>query len=65
MLDAYASLWLMLLVFHQLELKNIHGKLIVQIKLRRSEGLQTVRVLAPIPKNAMQFVRGFPTKVCW
>ncbi|XP_075101406.1 carbon catabolite repressor protein 4 homolog 6 isoform X2 [Nicotiana tabacum] len=28
----------------------------------RSEGLQTVRVLAPIPKNAMQFVRGFPTK---
>ncbi|XP_010325135.1 carbon catabolite repressor protein 4 homolog 6 isoform X1 [Solanum lycopersicum] len=28
----------------------------------RSEGLQTARVLAPIPKNAMQFVRGFPTK---
>ncbi|KAM3218396.1 carbon catabolite repressor protein 4 6 isoform X2 [Capsicum annuum] len=28
----------------------------------RSKGLQTARVLAPIPKNAMQFVRGFPTK---
>ncbi|MCD7464866.1 hypothetical protein HAX54_053531 [Datura stramonium] len=28
----------------------------------RSEGLQTARVLAPIPKNAMKFVRGFPTK---
>ncbi|XP_055820610.1 carbon catabolite repressor protein 4 homolog 6 isoform X2 [Solanum dulcamara] len=28
----------------------------------RSEGLQTARVLAPIPKSAMQFMRGFPTK---
>ncbi|VFR01813.1 unnamed protein product [Cuscuta campestris] len=28
----------------------------------RSEGLQTVRVLAPIPKQAMQWFRGFPTK---
>ncbi|XP_031118894.1 carbon catabolite repressor protein 4 homolog 6 [Ipomoea triloba] len=28
----------------------------------RSEGLQTVRVLAPIPKQAMQWVQGFPTK---
>jgi len=28
----------------------------------RSEGLQTVRVLAPIPKNAMQWTPGFPTK---
>ncbi|CAH9101088.1 unnamed protein product [Cuscuta europaea] len=28
----------------------------------RSEGLQTVRVLAPIPTQAMQFYRGFPTK---
>ncbi|TYH57839.1 hypothetical protein ES332_D08G116100v1 [Gossypium tomentosum] len=29
----------------------------------RSEGLQTVRVLAPIPKHAMQSTPGFPTKV--
>nr|XP_043609204.1 carbon catabolite repressor protein 4 homolog 6 isoform X2 [Erigeron canadensis] len=29
----------------------------------RSEGLQTVRVLAPIPKQAMQWTPGFPTKV--
>ncbi|XP_059658083.1 carbon catabolite repressor protein 4 homolog 6 isoform X2 [Cornus florida] len=28
----------------------------------RSEGLQTVRVLAPIPKHAMQWTTGFPTK---
>ncbi|CAN6721149.1 unnamed protein product [Malus baccata var. baccata] len=28
----------------------------------RSEGLQTVRVLAPIPKQAMQWTSGFPTK---
>ncbi|PQP92787.1 carbon catabolite repressor protein 4 homolog 6 isoform X2 [Prunus yedoensis var. nudiflora] len=28
----------------------------------RSEGLQTVRVLAPIPKHAMQRTSGFPTK---
>ncbi|TXG62111.1 hypothetical protein EZV62_013474 [Acer yangbiense] len=28
-----------------------------------SEGLQTVRVLAPIPKHAMQWTPGFPTKV--
>ncbi|PPD82632.1 hypothetical protein GOBAR_DD20434 [Gossypium barbadense] len=28
----------------------------------RSEGLQTVRVLAPIPKHAMQWTPGFPTK---
>ncbi|TYH57834.1 hypothetical protein ES332_D08G116100v1 [Gossypium tomentosum] len=28
----------------------------------RSEGLQTVRVLAPIPKHAMQSTPGFPTK---
>ncbi|XP_071916936.1 carbon catabolite repressor protein 4 homolog 6-like isoform X2 [Coffea arabica] len=28
----------------------------------RSEGLQTSRVLAPIPKHAMQWTRGFPTK---
>ncbi|KAI7737392.1 hypothetical protein M8C21_015320 [Ambrosia artemisiifolia] len=28
----------------------------------RSEGLQTVRVLAPIPKKAMEWTRGFPTK---
>ncbi|BBN70143.1 DNAse I-like superfamily protein [Prunus dulcis] len=28
----------------------------------RSEGLQTVRVLAPIPKHAMQWTSGFPTK---
>ncbi|KAI3737908.1 hypothetical protein L2E82_27923 [Cichorium intybus] len=28
----------------------------------RSEGLQTVRVLAPIPKQAMQWTPGFPTK---
>ncbi|XP_063935531.1 carbon catabolite repressor protein 4 homolog 6 isoform X3 [Daucus carota subsp. sativus] len=28
----------------------------------RSEGLQTVRVLAPIPKHAMQWTNGFPTK---
>ncbi|ESQ41090.1 hypothetical protein EUTSA_v10012752mg [Eutrema salsugineum] len=27
----------------------------------RSEGLQTVRVLAPIPKQAMQWTLGFPT----
>ncbi|XVE71636.1 hypothetical protein DITRI_Ditri10aG0167200 [Diplodiscus trichospermus] len=27
-----------------------------------SEGLQTVRVLAPIPKHAMQWTPGFPTK---
>ncbi|KAL1202245.1 Carbon catabolite repressor-like protein [Cardamine amara subsp. amara] len=27
----------------------------------RSEGLQTVRVLAPIPKQAMQWTPGFPT----
>ncbi|CAH2073064.1 unnamed protein product [Thlaspi arvense] len=27
----------------------------------RSEGLQTVRVLAPIPKEAMQWTPGFPT----
>lgn len=30
---------------------------------RRSEGLQTVRVLAPIPKHAMQWTPGYPTKV--
>lgn len=30
---------------------------------RRSEGLQTVRVLAPIPKQAMQWTPGFPTPV--
>jgi len=30
---------------------------------RRSEALQTVRVLAPIQKQAMQWTRGFPTKV--
>ncbi|XVF47908.1 hypothetical protein PTKIN_Ptkin03bG0147600 [Pterospermum kingtungense] len=29
----------------------------------RSEDLQTVRVLAPIPKQAMQWTPGFPTKV--
>ncbi|KAK1394721.1 carbon catabolite repressor protein 4-like [Heracleum sosnowskyi] len=28
----------------------------------RSEGLQTVRVLAPLPKHAMQWTDGFPTK---
>ncbi|KAI3825990.1 hypothetical protein L1987_00029 [Smallanthus sonchifolius] len=28
----------------------------------RSEGLQTVRVLAPIPKHAMEWTPGFPTK---
>ncbi|XP_062019335.1 carbon catabolite repressor protein 4 homolog 6 isoform X1 [Rosa rugosa] len=28
----------------------------------RSEGLQTVRVLAPIPKHAMQWTSGFPTR---
>ncbi|KAH7845678.1 hypothetical protein Vadar_004776 [Vaccinium darrowii] len=28
----------------------------------RSEGLQTVRVLAPIPKHGMQWTPGFPTK---
>ncbi|KAF3447182.1 hypothetical protein FNV43_RR12362 [Rhamnella rubrinervis] len=28
----------------------------------RSEGLQTVRVLAPIPKHVMQMTPGFPTK---
>ncbi|XP_022729497.1 carbon catabolite repressor protein 4 homolog 6 isoform X2 [Durio zibethinus] len=28
----------------------------------RSEGLQTVRVLAPIPRHAMQWTPGFPTK---
>lgn len=28
----------------------------------RSEGLQTVKVLAPIPKHAMQWTQGFPTK---
>ncbi|KAM0053764.1 putative poly(A)-specific ribonuclease [Helianthus debilis subsp. tardiflorus] len=28
----------------------------------RSEGLQTVRVLAPIPKKAMEWTPGFPTK---
>nr|GEV43328.1 carbon catabolite repressor protein 4 homolog 6 [Tanacetum cinerariifolium] len=28
----------------------------------RSEGLQTVRVLAPIPKQAMEWTPGFPTK---
>ncbi|KAG9154183.1 hypothetical protein Leryth_000645 [Lithospermum erythrorhizon] len=28
----------------------------------RSEGLQTVRVLAPIPKSAMAWTPGFPTK---
>ncbi|KAL8265491.1 hypothetical protein R6Q59_023621 [Mikania micrantha] len=28
----------------------------------RSEGLQTVRVLAPIPKRAMEWTPGFPTK---
>ncbi|KAE8711244.1 DNAse I-like superfamily protein, putative isoform 2 [Hibiscus syriacus] len=28
----------------------------------RSEGLQTVRVLAPFPKQAMQWTPGFPTK---
>ncbi|KAG8636291.1 hypothetical protein MANES_16G118500v8 [Manihot esculenta] len=27
-----------------------------------SEGLQTIRVLAPIPKHAMQWTPGFPTK---
>ncbi|KAL7182003.1 hypothetical protein ACSBR1_040840 [Camellia fascicularis] len=27
-----------------------------------TEGLQTVRVLAPIPKNAMQWTPGFPTR---
>lgn len=30
---------------------------------RRSEGLQTAKVLAPIPKHAMKWARGFPTKV--
>ncbi|XP_017983283.1 PREDICTED: carbon catabolite repressor protein 4 homolog 6 isoform X2 [Theobroma cacao] len=30
----------------------------------RSEGLQTARVLAPIPKHAMQWTPGFPTKGC-
>ncbi|KAL7617262.1 carbon catabolite repressor protein 4 homolog 6 [Lactuca sativa] len=28
----------------------------------RSDGLQTVRILAPIPKHAMQWTPGFPTK---
>ncbi|XP_056166668.1 carbon catabolite repressor protein 4 homolog 6 isoform X2 [Syzygium oleosum] len=28
-----------------------------------SEGLQTTRVLAPIPKQAMQWTTGFPTKI--
>ncbi|KAI9073981.1 hypothetical protein K1719_044045 [Acacia pycnantha] len=28
----------------------------------RSDGLQTIRVLAPIPKHVMEFTRGFPTK---
>ncbi|XP_015571733.2 carbon catabolite repressor protein 4 homolog 6 isoform X2 [Ricinus communis] len=28
----------------------------------KSEGLQTIRVLAPIPKHAMQWTPGFPTK---
>ncbi|KAI4316285.1 hypothetical protein L6164_024280 [Bauhinia variegata] len=28
----------------------------------RSEGLQTIRVLAPIPKHAMEWTPGFPTK---
>ncbi|XP_028802325.1 carbon catabolite repressor protein 4 homolog 6 isoform X2 [Neltuma alba] len=28
----------------------------------RSDGLQTIRVLAPIPKHAMEFTPGFPTK---
>ncbi|XP_076941829.1 carbon catabolite repressor protein 4 homolog 6-like [Bidens hawaiensis] len=28
----------------------------------RSEGLQTVRVLAPIPKHAMEWTPGYPTK---
>lgn len=28
----------------------------------RSEGLQSVRVLAPIPKQAMEWTPGFPTK---
>ncbi|XP_052210076.1 carbon catabolite repressor protein 4 homolog 6 isoform X2 [Diospyros lotus] len=28
----------------------------------RSEGLQTVRILAPMPKHAMQWTPGFPTK---
>jgi len=32
---------------------------------RRSEGLCTVKALAPIPKNAMQPSGGFPTKVCF
>lgn len=30
---------------------------------RRSAGLQTTRVLAPIPKHAMEWTPGFPTKV--
>lgn len=35
----------------------------VDLSLRRSEGLQTTRVLAPISKHAMQWTPGFPTKV--
>lgn len=30
---------------------------------RRSEGVQAARVLAPIPKHAMLWTKGFPTKV--
>lgn len=33
------------------------------IIFRRSEGLQAARVLAPIPKHAMLWTKGFPTKV--
>lgn len=40
-------------------LKRIH----FYLTSRRSEGLQTVRALAPIPNHAMQWTPGFPTKV--
>lgn len=35
----------------------------INLVSRHSEGLQTTRVLAPIPKQAMQWTTGFPTKV--
>ncbi|KAE9459158.1 hypothetical protein C3L33_08937, partial [Rhododendron williamsianum] len=42
--------------------RDSNGEPLVTSYNRRSEGLQTVGVLAPIPKHAMQWTPGFPTK---
>lgn len=53
----------MLSLFWFSTLEKLDNMRVSFVICRRSEGLQTARVLAPIPKHAMLWAKGFPTKV--